>query len=63
MLDALAHTTPKLLIVDDSRTMRQIVKRTCLMCGVEAQDILEAADGVEALEVIDSHRPSVMLCD
>ena len=41
----------KLLVVDDSSTMRRIIKNTLQRLGYE--DILEAEHGVEALEQLD----------
>lgn len=53
----------QILVVDDSRMMRNMVIRTVRAAGYESADILEAADGVEALEVIASGNPDVVLCD
>ena len=40
----------KLMIVDDSSTMRKIIKRVLRQAEVEVDNILEAGNGVEALE-------------
>ena len=48
----------KALIVDDSRTIRTILKRILLELGYE---VCEAADGTEALAVIDAEGTSVSL--
>ena len=40
----------KILIVDDSSTMRKIVMRTLRQAGYDGAEIEEAGDGVEALE-------------
>jgi two-component system chemotaxis response regulator CheY len=53
----------QILVVDDSRMMRNMVIRTVRAAGYETADILEAADGVEALEVIAAGNPDVVLCD
>lgn len=50
----------KLLVVDDSLTMRRIVVNTLQKLGYH--DIVEAADGVEALNRLDDSI-SVMLTD
>ena len=42
----------KLLVVDDSSTMRRIIKNTLQRLGYE--DILEAEHGVEAWQIMDS---------
>ena len=48
----------KALVVDDSRTIRTILKRILLELGYE---VCEAADGREALAVIDTQGDSVSL--
>ncbi|MFT7485997.1 MAG: two-component system chemotaxis response regulator CheY [Candidatus Paceibacteria bacterium] len=40
----------KLMIVDDSSTMRKIIKRVLRQAEVEVEIILEAGNGLEALE-------------
>lgn len=40
----------KLMIVDDSSTMRKIIKRVLRQAEIEVENILEAGNGVEALE-------------
>ena len=50
------------LIVDDSRTMRLILKKQLVQLGFT--EILEAADGVEALKVLAGAAvPEVALID
>ncbi len=51
----------KILLVDDSRTIRNIQKNT--LASMNHTDILEAADGVEALAVLKEERPDLMLVD
>jgi two-component system chemotaxis response regulator CheY len=43
----------RILLVDDSATMRMIVKKALRLSGVEAE-LTEASDGGEALETLDS---------
>lgn len=50
----------KLLTVDDSRTVRILVKKAFKACDVE---ILEAANGVEGLSVAAKSRPDIILLD
>jgi two-component system, chemotaxis family, chemotaxis protein CheY len=51
----------KILIVDDSATIRQQVKNALAGAGFE---IVEAADGIEGLEVITAHADlAAVLCD
>ncbi len=49
----------KLLVVDDSGTMRRIVKNALVKLGFKPEDILEAADGKEAWEVFQQHRDEI----
>ncbi len=51
----------KILLVDDSRTIRNIQKSTLKTLGHE--DILEASDGVEALKIKAETPPDLMLVD
>jgi two-component system, chemotaxis family, chemotaxis protein CheY len=51
------------LIVDDSRPMRMIVLRTLRQAGFIVDDVLEAADGTEALAAAASFAPDLILAD
>jgi two-component system cell cycle response regulator len=51
---------PKILTVDDSRTVRMIVTRAFRSFACE---ILEAGDGVEGLTVAQRERPDIILLD
>ena len=51
----------KILLVDDSRTIRNIQKNTLKTLG--HTDITEAADGIEALACLAKERPQLMLVD
>ena len=51
------------LIVDDSNTMRKIVSRSLRQAGIDFSTILEAADGLEALDVLTSNNVDVVLSD
>jgi two-component system chemotaxis response regulator CheY len=53
----------KILVVDDSRAMRRIVTRTIGQAGYADHDILEAEDGVAALQMIHEHAPDLVLSD
>ena len=53
----------KVLIVDDSMAMRQIVKRTLKQAGFNSLDITEASDGQEAFNEIYQIDPDLVLCD
>ena len=49
---------PRALVVDDSRAMRMILSRTLAQSGFE---VLQAANGREALEVMDREGSSIAL--
>ncbi len=51
------------LIVDDSKAMRMIVKRTLRQAGYGDVTVKEAGNGKEALEVLEGWQPDLILCD
>lgn len=53
----------KVLIVDDSNTMRKIVARSLRQAGFEFDKLLEAADGQAALEVLAGEPVDIILSD
>jgi two-component system, chemotaxis family, chemotaxis protein CheY len=53
----------QILVVDDSRTMRMLVTRTLRQAGYGGHNIVEAGDGLEALEVIRTVGADIVLCD
>ncbi len=53
----------RLMIVDDSKSMRSFIKRVVNVSGLEVDSYHEAADGVEALEVLNSQQVDVILTD
>ncbi|NYI99834.1 two-component system chemotaxis response regulator CheY [Nocardioides thalensis] len=53
----------KILIADDSRVMRQIVVRTLRQAGHGGHDIVEAENGKQALELVQSEQPDLVLSD
>lgn len=50
----------KILLVDDNRVTREVIKVFLIANGVT---LLEAADGVEAIEVARSERPDLVVAD
>ncbi len=52
-----------IMVVDDSVTMRAVIKKTVSMCGVQIGELLEAGNGVEALEVLEDAWVDVILSD
>jgi two-component system, chemotaxis family, chemotaxis protein CheY len=54
----------KILVVDDSRAMRAIVKRALSSLDrVAGATIIEAADGREALSTVQAEAPDLVLSD
>jgi two-component system chemotaxis response regulator CheY len=51
------------LIVDDSAAIRKILQRMLSQAGVALGKILEAGDGVEALEKLKTHPVQLVLSD
>ncbi|QDU69872.1 response regulator [Engelhardtia mirabilis] len=55
--------TFNLLIVDDSKTVRAVIKKALRMAGVPTNEVHEAANGQEALEVVADHWIDLILAD
>ena len=53
----------KVLIVDDSRVMRQIVSRTLRQAGFDDLDLVEAENGREGCDQVLAERPDLVLSD
>jgi two-component system chemotaxis response regulator CheY len=53
----------KILVVDDSKAMRMIVVRNLRQAGYGDATIVEAENGVQALEVTHVHSPDLVLSD
>lgn len=53
----------KVLIIDDSNTMRKIVSRSLRQAGLDCDVIFEAADGAEALALLENEKVDVILSD
>lgn len=51
------------LLVDDSSTMRKIIGRSLRQAGIDFDNIFEAGDGVEALEVLEKESVDIVLSD
>jgi len=52
-----------ILVVDDSETMRAVIKKTVAMSGVQIGEIREAGNGKEALLVLEDAWMDVVLSD
>ena len=53
-------SVPKILVVDDSRTVRTVVQRELIEAGYE---VITAADGLEAVEKAKTERPELAVLD
>lgn len=53
----------KILIVDDSKAMRMIVRRTLRQAGYGNATVVEAANGAEGLAKAREEKPDLILCD
>ncbi len=53
----------KILIVDDSKTMRTLIKRTLRMAGYGDHETVEAENGAAALAILDKLTPDLILSD
>jgi CheY-like chemotaxis protein len=54
------HSPPRILVVDDNETNRDIL---IARLGTHGYDLLQAADGEEAIEVAHSAQPDLILLD
>lgn len=52
-----------ILIVDDSKVMRAMVKRALRQAGFGDHDVREAANGAEAFDLICASEPDLVLSD
>jgi two-component system chemotaxis response regulator CheY len=54
---------PDVLVVDDSAAIRKILNRVLRQTGMAIGTIHEAGDGQEALDLLKSQRPNLILTD
>jgi two-component system chemotaxis response regulator CheY len=52
-----------ILIVDDSSSMRKVIRKILQISGFDVGEIFEASNGKEALEVLDSNWVDLILSD
>lgn len=52
-----------LLIIDDSSTMRKIIRRTVRMSGLSFSNTLEAENGLDGFQKLRTEQVDVVLCD
>lgn len=53
----------QILIVDDSNTMRRIIKNKLIEMGFSSDELFEAEDGIEALKVLSNEKIKLILLD
>lgn len=53
----------QILIVDDSEIIRSVVKKTISMSGIDVAQVFEAADGLEALAVMEKEWVDIVFAD
>lgn len=53
----------RVLVIDDSSTMRKIVSRALRQAGLDFDEILEASDGQEALNLLEKEKVDLILSD
>jgi len=53
----------RVLVVDDSRVMRQIVIRALRQAGFGSLEVVEAGDGEAGLAAVAAEAPELVLCD
>ncbi len=51
------------LIVDDSSIMRQMIKRTLSMAGLDINEVYQAGNGIEAFAQLAQHDVGVVILD
>lgn len=51
------------LIVDDSRSMRKVIKKVLQLTGLQIGESLEASNGQEALDILENHWIDLILSD
>jgi two-component system chemotaxis response regulator CheY len=52
-----------ILVVDDSSAMRMMIIRTIRQAGFGGNDVVQAGDGLEALDAIRKDNPDLVLAD
>ena len=59
----MGYETRKVIVVDDSSVMRQIIKNNLKQLGFELSNLLDAEDGEEALKKINEDRVDLVISD
>ena len=58
-----APDAPNILIVDDSAVMRAMIKRVTSLAGLPVGRVFEAANGREALDILEQHPVHFLFTD
>ena len=53
----------RILIVDDSSVTRSVLRKTIGMTGIDVDEILEAGDGLEAIELLSDNQVDLVMTD
>lgn len=53
----------RILIVDDSAMMRALIRRVIGLTELHVDEVVEAADGAEALRILESREVNLLLTD
>jgi two-component system, chemotaxis family, chemotaxis protein CheY len=53
----------RILIVDDSSVTRSVLRKTINMTGIDVDEILEAGDGIEALDLLSDNQVDLVMAD
>jgi two-component system chemotaxis response regulator CheY len=59
----MSYETRKVMVVDDSSVMRQIIKNNLKQLGFEFANLLDAEDGEEALKKINEDEVDLVISD
>ena len=59
----MAEDKKTILVVDDSSAMRMMIIRTIRQAGFGGNDVVQAGDGLEALDAIRKDNPDLVLAD
>lgn len=53
----------KILLVDDDSLCRKILASSLIILGVDRDKIMQAADGLDALDVLKNFKPDIVITD
>ena len=59
----MGYETRKVMVVDDSQVMRQIIKNNLKQLGFELENLLDAEDGEDALQKINQSEMDLVISD